>query len=429
MTQDIQFTRRDLLVGFGLAAGYAATPAWAKAAKAKGQWPAVQGVLENWVGKKLVPGAVSLIARGTGKAEIRSFGVNSFGGKTAINPDSIFRAYSQSKPVTGMAAMMLIEEGKLKLDQNIADFLPGFANPKVLTDPDKSLNSRPATGGITVRHLLTHTAGLGYNIITKGPLLEEYQRLGITGGQVSKRALPGMPVAVHAPSLKDMADRLATLPLIADPGAVWSYSVSLDLLGRVIEVASGMPFETFLKTRIFDPLGMASTGFQVAAKDIGRFTTNHFQLGDVGFPIDPANDSIFAEKPPFPMGGGGLVTSPRDYDRFLAMLLGEGALGKVRIMKPETVRLAISNLMPDGRIVEGGFAKGQGFGAGGRVTAGTGSNGEGKGTFGWGGAASTIGWVDPVNNIRASGWVQLMTRGAQQFPTDFAKAIYGKAGA
>jgi CubicO group peptidase (beta-lactamase class C family) len=427
MTQEMQFTRRALLAGFGLAAGYAATPAFAKKmAKAKGEWPAVQGMLDNWVAKKTVPGAVSVIGRGTGPAEIRQSGVATFGEKTAVGADSIFRAYSMSKPVTGMAAMMLIEDGKLKLDQNIADFIPGFANPKVLTDPTNSLASRPAAGGITVRHLLTHTGGLGYNIITKGPLLEEYVRLGITGGQVSKRALPGLPPSVHAPSLKDMADRLATLPLVSDPGAAWSYSISLDLLGRVIEVASGMPFEDFLASRIFTPLGMKSTGFQVAAKNVSRMTTNHALIGEIGFPIDPASDSIYAEKPPFAMGGAGLVCSPRDYDRFLAMLLGDGKLGKVRVMKPETAQLGMSNLMPEGRIVEAGFAKGYGFGAGGRITVGNGPNGEGKGTYGWAGAASTVGWVDRGNNLRASGWVQIMERGSQRFVSEYGAAVYGR---
>jgi CubicO group peptidase (beta-lactamase class C family) len=223
-----------------------------------------------------------------------------------------------------------------------------------------------------------------------------------------------------------MADRLATLPLIADPGSVWSYSVSLDLLGRVIEVASGMPFEEFLQSRMFGPLGMTSTGFQVAAKNVSRMTTNHALIGEIGFPIDPASDSIYAEKPPFAMGGGGLVCSARDYDKFLVMLLGEGALGKVRVMKPETARLGMSNLMPDGRIVEAGFAKGYGFGAGGRVSTGNGVNGEGKGSFGWAGAASTVGWVDPANKLRASGWVQIMERGRQRFVEDFGAAIYGR---
>jgi CubicO group peptidase (beta-lactamase class C family) len=430
MHQGIELNRRALLAGFGLVAGYAATPAFAKKmAKAKGQWPAVQAVLDEWVAKKIVPGAVSIVGRGTSAPEIRQSGVGTFGEKAAVGADSIFRAYSMSKPVTGMAAMLLIEDGKLKLDQNIADFIPGFANMRVLTDPANSLASRPANGGITVRHLMTHTAGLGYNIITKGPLLDEYIRLGLSGGQVSKKALPGFPGVTHAPSLKELGDRLATLPLISDPGAQWSYSIALDLLGRVIEVASGMPFEDFLSARIFKPLAMDSTGFQVAAKDVNRFTTNHFQLGDVGFPIDGAKESIYLDKPPFPMGGGGLVCSARDYDRFLAMLLGDGALGKVRIMKPETAQLGMSNLMPEGRIIDSGFAKGYGFGAGGRVTVATGPNGEGKGTFGWAGAASTVGWVDRGNNLRASGWVQLMTRGDQKFLVDFAKAVYGQKSA
>jgi CubicO group peptidase (beta-lactamase class C family) len=431
MTMDqMQLDRRQMLAGLLAGGAFVATPAWAKKAKkAVASWPAVQAMLDDWVARKLVPGAVSGLARGLEPVTFNSVGKLGFGDSSAITPDSLFRAYSQTKPITGIAAMILVDEGKIKLDQNIADFIPGFANPRVMIDGTKSLESRAANRPITVRNLLTHTAGLGYTIVTKGPLLDAYLKLGLNPAAVSRSTLPGFPKIETAPSLEEFANRLATLPLIADPGERWSYSVGLDLLGRVIEVASGMPFDAFLSQRIFKPLGMTSSFFQVPAKDMGRLTDNHFLLAGTPIPIDPAKNSVYLDKPAFPFGGAGLVSSPRDFDRFLLMLMGEGAVGKVRILKPETARLAMSNIMPEGAIADGPIGammvKGQGFGAGGRVTLSKGPNGEGVGTFGWGGAASTIGWVDRTNNIRASGWIQLMTQGGQQFPMDLARAIYG----
>jgi CubicO group peptidase (beta-lactamase class C family) len=171
---------------------------------------------------------------------------------------------------------------------------------------------------------------------------------------------------------------------------------------------------------------MTSSYFQVPAKEVRRLTDNHFLLGGTAIPIDPGKTSVYLDKPAFPFGGAGLVCSPRDFDRFLLMLMGEGAVGRVRILRPETARLAMSNIMPEGAIAEG-LIKGQGFGAGGRVSINKGPNGEGIGSFGWGGAASTIGWVDRASNVRASGWVQLITQGGQQFPIDLAKVVYAKA--
>ena len=421
----LNLSRRHFLGSSVLVAGMGAAPALARmplVPKAS-PWSPVLAAMQGFVDKKYVPGAAAAIGRATEAPEFLFTGALAFDNPAAVTSDSLFRAYSMTKPVTGMAAMMLIEDGKLKLDQNIADFLPGFANPKVLTDPEKSLDSRPAKAPITVRNLLTHTAGLGYTIVTKGPLLEAYVKLGITPASASRKPLPGQPNVPTAPSLAEFADRLATLPLIADPGTKWSYSVSLDLLGRIIELASGQAFDAFLQERIFRPLGMTSSYFRVPESEMKRLTTNYFQAPFGAFPIDPGNDSVYLDKPAFPFGGAGLVTSPRDYDRFLAMLMGEGALDGTRIMKTETARLAMSNLVHPDTMMEG-FVAGQGFGAGGRVTINPGKNGEGIGTFGWGGAASTIGWVDRTRGIRASGWSQIMTMGDQPFTDGFSKSVY-----
>lgn len=416
--------RRGFLGGAIAAGTFAALPERAFALlRDTGDWAKVQTALDGYVGAGTLPGVEASIGRGTAPAAFLSAGTLARGSTVAVDADSLWRVYSMTKPITGMAAMMLVEDGKIALDQNIADFIPAFANPRVLIDPMKDLTSRPAARPITVRNLLTHTAGLGYSIITKGPLLAEYIRLGITPGAVSRKKLPNVPDVPTAPSLEVFADRLATLPLIADPGAIWSYSVALDLMGRMIEVASGMAFDTFLQRRIFDPLGMTSTWFQVPADQAHRLTTNYFILPIGPFPVDPGMDSVYLDKPPFPFGGAGLVSSARDYDRFLAMLAGEGAVDGVRVMKTETARLAMSNLLPQG--VKGtGMIAGAGFGAGGQVTIKPGDAGQGVGTFGWGGAAATIAWVDRERGIRAAGYAQYMPDTSQPFTTDVAKAVY-----
>ncbi len=419
--EQLNLNRRQILGGAALAGSFASMPVWARAGA--GTWPKVQAVLDDWVSKKRVPGAAAGVARGTAPMNFMTAGTIAFDSQTLITPDTLFRAYSQTKPVTGMAAMLLIEDGKIRMDQNIADFIPAFANPRVMTEPEKSLASRPATGPITVRHLLTHTAGLGYTIISRGPLLKAYNDLGITPALVSKTPVPGFSGGPTAPSLEEFANRLGTLPLIADPGRMWSYSVALDLMGRVIEVASGMPFDEFLQRRLFGPLGMTSSFFQVPGREIPRFTTNYFELAGKPLPVDPGSTSIYLEKPAFPFGGAGLVTSPRDYDRFALMLMGEGAIGRTRIMKAETARWGMSNLLHPDTVV-GGFIKGQGFGAGGRVTINPGASGEGLGSFGWGGAAGTNWGVDRVKGIRQSAWIQLMGASGQSFGLDVIRAAY-----
>lgn len=415
--------RRHFIGATALAGGFVAAPAWAKRTVAT-TWPGIQAFLDQQVSTRYVPGGGGAIARGTDQADFLVSGRLSQEPSSApITPDSLFRCYSMTKPITGMAAMMLIEDGKMGLDQNIADFLPAFANPHVLVNPDKDLTSRPAQAPITVRTLLTHTAGLGYAIVTKGPLLQEYLKLGLIAAQVSRKPIPGISSGVpNPPTLEEFANRLATLPLIADPGVKWSYSVSLDLMGRVIEVASGMPFDTFLQKRMFDPLGMTSSFFRVPASEVSRLTTNHGATPYGTLPIDPGPESAYLD-PIAPFGGSGLVSSMRDYDRFLAMLMGEGALGATRIMKRETALLGMSNLVHPKTIMES-YVKGQGFGAGGRVTIANDPQGSGIGTYGWGGAASTIAWVDRSRGIRASGWSQVMTGGKDVFSEGFAKSVY-----
>ena len=420
-TGQMMLGRRGLLAWGGRLAGAGAVGAflpgmaWAQAAE---KYPTIKAEFESYVSSGKLPGVLATIGRASGLPDVIAVGTQGLGEKTPVNIDTLWRVYSMTKPITGMAAMILVGEGKMKLDQPISEFLPEFANMTVLTDPEKSMDAVPAKNQITVRHLLTHTAGLGYSIITKGPLLQAYLNNGITPGIVSRFPIPGQPTSTPTPDLKTFSERLAKLPLIAEPGTKWSYSISLDLLGRVIEVASGMDFEAFLKTRIFEPLKMNSSYFQVPKSETPRLVSNYAPVNGVLFPIDPAATSIYLSKPAFAFGGAGMVCSARDYDRFLNMLANYGELYGVRIMSPKTAALAMSDLLPPAVSTDGTYADGAGFGAGGRV--GKGAN---EGVYGWGGAAGTVAFVDPKRKLRAICMAQYMPSNAYPFHENFAKWV------
>jgi CubicO group peptidase (beta-lactamase class C family) len=414
--QFVTSRRRFLgMAGMGAVATMLPTPAWSFLAR---EYPTLKGKIEGFVAAKQSAGIVAAIGHGAEAAEFVSAGTLAIGNATPVGPDTLYRAYSMTKPLTGMAAMILIEEGKLKLDQPIADFIPEFAQMRVLTSPDTAMDSVPAKTQITVRHLLTHTAGLGYSITSKGPLLQAYKDNGILPGVVSRMSLPGFEPGAPVPDLKTFAERVAKLPLMAEPGTKWIYSISLDLLGRVIEVASGMDFEAFLKARIFEPLKMTSSFFQVPSAEVPRFTTNYAVVGGALFPIDPAASSIYLDKPAFAFGGAGLVCSARDYDRFLGMILNGGSFDGATIMSPATAALAVSNLLPVGTDTKGSFVDGQHFGAGGAV-----GQGEKEGSFGWSGAAGTVGFVNFPRKIRGTGMIQYMPPDALDFHGGFAKWV------
>ena len=400
----------------GAATAFLPAQVWARTAAEK--YPTIKAEFDSYVSSGKLPGVLATIGRGDAAVDIVAVGSIAQGDKTLVDIDTLWRVYSMTKPITGIAAMILVGEGKMKLDQPIADFIPEFAQMQVLTDPDNSLTSVPAKNQITVRHLLTHTAGLGYGIITKGPLLQLYNEQGINPAAFSRFPIPGLPVPAPTPDLKTFAERVAKLPLIAEPGTKWSYSIALDLLGRVIEVASGMDFEAFLKTRIFEPLKMTSSYFQVPASETKRFVTNYAPLNGVLFPVDPAPTSIYLDKPAFAFGGAGLVCSARDYDRFLHMLQNGGELDGARIMSAETAALAMSNLLPAGIKTEGTFIAGAGNGAGGRVGVGA-----FEGTFGWGGAAGTVAFVDTKRKLRAVCMAQYVPSNVYPFHEEFAKWV------
>jgi CubicO group peptidase (beta-lactamase class C family) len=398
-----------LLTGAGIAQTSSVPLPPAAAPATASPLPATQALYDSYVATNKMPGIVGAFgARDVPTMFVSAGKIAADANAAPAGPDSLWRVYSMTKPITAMAAMILIEEGKMKLDEPVSDFLPAFKTMRVQLN-ENTIDSRPAVRPITIRNLLTHTAGLGYNIITKGPLLQLYMDKGLTPGQVNA-AMEVDARKTRPASLQEFANRVATVPLIADPGTKWSYSIGLDLMGAVIEKASGMRFDAFVQARIFDPLKMKSSYWSVPASDVGRLSTNYaFLPGDKLFALDPAATSAYLSPPSFPYGGAGLVMSARDYDIFLHMLQNYGELDGVRIMKPETAKLAMSNLLPAG--VEFGGVAGatggtagpkMGFGAGGSVVLEDKANSMGTGTYGWGGAAGTAAWVNPVKKIRGT---------------------------
>jgi CubicO group peptidase (beta-lactamase class C family) len=382
--------------------------------------PATKALFDAYVRDEKMPGIVGAFGFGQMPTVTVAAGRIADGG-AAAGPDSLWRIYSMTKPITGMAAMLLVEEGRIALDDPVSKYIPAFAKMRVLTSPDTSLASVPAARPITIRHLLTHTAGLSYSIVAKGPLLKEYERLGLLPLAINPAAEAQMRLA-RPKSLAEFADRVATVPLVAQPGTKWSYSIGLDVLGRVIEVASGMPFDRFLQTRFFTPLGMNSTFFTVPASQAARLATNYTFVGDNRVPLDPGATSIFLQPPAFPYGGAGLVSSAHDYDRFLAMLANGGTLGGTRVMTAETVRLGMSNLLPAGVFFDNDGVK-QGYGAGGFSYIVDQPGGLAKGAYGWGGAAGTLAWVDPARRSRGTVMVNYFPAGRYELSKEIGSAL------
>ncbi len=327
--------------------------------------------------------------------------------KVPMRDDAIFRIYSMTKPITSVAFMILFEEGRVALDEPVAKYIPEWAGLGVFQAGTlQGFVTRPPTRPMLIVDLLRHTSGLTYGFQTRTNVDAAYR----------EKKIGGMEMAGTLPSM--IAD-LATIPLDFSPGDAWNYSVSTDVLGYLIGRISGVPFEQFLKQRIFDPLGMADTGFFVPPDKVHRFAACYASDGNGGCILqdDPAT-SPFLEPLPFVSGGGGLVSTAADYLVFCRALLNGGEIGGVRLIGPKTVRLMTQNHLPGGRdlteMSQSMFSEatnaGIGFGLGFAVTmepARTllpGSVGE----YYWGGAASTAFWIDPVEDVVAIFMTQLL---------------------
>ena len=399
----------------------------AAAQSASANWPLVAEMVNSYVSQGKVANMAATLGWGQLGAEYIGQGNLALGTNAPVDSDSLYRIYSMTKPVTGIATMMCIDDGLISLDQPLAEILPAFANMQVQKEYNGAItpdNLEPAIRPITIRQLLTHTAGLGYPS-QPGPLATRLEELGLIAALFTRRDIPGFANLQGVSGLEAFTDGLAAMPLVYQPGVRWSYSYGLDVLGRVIEVVTGKKYDVFLKERIFDPCGMNSTWFQVPQSEAHRLTANYAVQEDGLLEMDGQADSLYLEEPPYPFGGGGLVSSPRDYDRFLQMLIGYGEIDGTRVMSEPAVRLATSDLFPDTLAADGGFSMGPaefGYGAGGLV-----GRGQMEGLFGWFGAAGTCGLAHMKWGLRSNLMTQYMPAQIYDVYGEFPAAMMGDA--
>ena len=356
--------------------------------------------LREMVDDERIPGAIVMVAR-HGKIVLEeSVGWRDVDADEPMETDTVLRFYSMTKPVTSVAVMMLVEEEKLGLDDPVAKHVPGLAGLRVFSEQiGETLKQVDANRDMTIRDLLRHTSGLTYGFFGSSPVDREYTRLAVLD---------------DSGTLQQMVDKLAELPLLYQPGTRFNYSVSTDLLGHVIERVSGQGLDEFLRQRVFQPLDMRDTAFYVADEKLDRFANNYGprQTTSGIKVIDRADNSKFAKRPSFLSGGGGLVSTARDYMRFCQMLLDEGEFGGERLLSDASVREMTKNQLPPEAypLTLNGVREGVGFGLGFSVVV------EitdwtrlcHAGEYGWGGAASTHFWISPDDDLAVVVLTQFM---------------------
>jgi CubicO group peptidase (beta-lactamase class C family) len=376
----------------------------------------VDRYLAELVDAKVLPGAVTLVAR-RGKVVHRSvYGCKDLASGEPLSQDTIFRIYSMTKPVTAVAMMILHDQGLWSPEDPIAKHLPEFAAVK---GPD----GRAPDHAPTIRELMTHTAGFGYGI-GPGPH-DATDRAYIDAG------------VWQADDPAKMTQRIASTPLAYQPGTRWRYSLSMDLQGVVIERLSGQSLPDFMRSKIFQPLGMIDTDFFVPAAKLSRLATVYHMYGvneltvldHPGFIRDPR------QVPKLPSGGGGLFSTVDDYARFAQMLLNKGELGGVRIVSAAAVEMMTSNHLSDALLSGGFFAgvhrmrPGYGYGFNGAVFHDPGEAGSpvGQGTYQWDGAAGTWFWIDPEHQLLYIGLIQRMLQEGMPPLQEKTQALIGEA--
>ncbi len=378
---------------------------------------------DRYVQDGRLPGWMAVVARDGEVAHVGSSGLRDVEAGLAVEHDTLWRIYSMTKPITSVAAMMLWEEGAFELKSPIARWLPEFGDARVFRGGTalKPLTD-PLLEPIRVWHLLTHTAGLTYGFHHANPVDAMYRSAGFEWG------------APQGPDLARCCALWAELPLVHQPGAEWNYSVATDVLGRLVEVVSGMPLDAFFAERILGPLGMSDTGFGVPAAQAGRLAALYGPHPATGRAT--RNDAMGAEAlapPAFLSGGGGLVSSAADYLRFAHLVLGEGELDGVRLLGSRTVRYMGANHLPGGADLEA-FGRplfsettfdGVGFGLGFSVVLDSvaGKVPASAGELAWGGAASTAFWVDPVERITALFLTQLLPSSTYPLRTQLRQLV------
>ena len=359
----------------------------------------VDAALQKRVDQGELAGAEVTIARHDAVIHHTVMGVADLDTGRPVGRETLWRIYSMSKPITSVAAMMLYEEGAFLLDDPIAEYLPEYAQMTVLVEGERV----PAKNPITIRQLLTHTAGFGYGFTDRGV-----------------DALYRQDHPLNRQDLAEFSQALATFPLAFEPGTDWNYGMSTDVLGRLVEVLSGMPLDQFMQQRIFDPLGMRDTFFKVPEDKLDRFASNQRMNPESGrLEVVPTPDSgIRWQQTTLFSGGGGLVSTAADYMRFSRMLARGGELDGVHLLSPKTVAFMRRNQVPAEVLGEDGVSGSGasiGFGLGfGVLRDAVGLDGRGAhavasdGEYFWGGAAGTLFWIDPVEDLIAIVMIQRM---------------------
>ena len=355
-------------------------------------------VMIGYIDRGQVPGLVTLVSC-RGEVYVDSFGTLTAGGKSPVQRDTIFRIASMTKPITAAAAMILVEECKLRLDEPVHRLLPELANRKVLKRLDGPLDDTvPAKRPISVRDLLTFRMGFGIFIAQPDayPILKAANDLHIGMGPPAPDRVPGPDEWIR---------RLGTLPLMHQPGKKWMYNSGSDVLGVLIARASGQPFEVFLRERIFAPLGMKDTAFNVPAEKISRLATSYSTSPQTGAlkVYDPAADGQWSRPPAFPSGAGGLVSTADDYLAFSQMMLNKGRLGSVRILSRPSIELMTTDqLTPEQKATSGlteDFFESHGWGFGVSIVTHRTELAGSVGMYGWDGGLGTSWRGDPMENL------------------------------
>jgi CubicO group peptidase (beta-lactamase class C family) len=372
-------------------------------------------VMQRYVDESKLAGILTLIARRGRIVHLEKVGMMDIEANKPMQFDTIFRIYSMTKPITSVAVMMLYEEGCFQLGDPISRFIPDFQDVKVFAgETESGLELTEAEREITIWDLLTHTSGLSYGGAEDSPVDALYRK------QIWER-LEQKPET----TLEDLVNTLTTLPLVHQPGAGWTYSMATDVLGYLVQVVSGMPFDEFLKGRIFEPLGMVDTDFYVPPEKIDRFAANYGPAEDGGLKvIDRPSSSQYAKPTTHPSGGGGLVSTAADYIRFAQMLLNRGEYDSLRLLGRKTIEFMTTNHLADGLHPFEDQAYGFGLGFDVRTSVARSQIMGSVGSFGWGGAANTNFWVDPQEELIGLLMLQFMPSGHYPVTPDFRVLTY-----
>jgi CubicO group peptidase (beta-lactamase class C family) len=367
----------------------------------------IDGFIKNEIDQNKIPGAIMMIQRKGKTAYFKSFGVRDPATKEPMSPETIFRIYSMSKPITTVAAMMLVEEGKLQLDDPLSKYIPAFADVKVGVerkgeDGTMGLDLVAAKRPITIQDLMRHTSGLTYGFFGEGLVKKAYVDAHLFADDVDNA---------------EFVQRLAKLPLVYQPGTTWDYSHSVDVLGRVIEVISGKSLYQFEKERLLDPLGMKDTAFYVTDASKTSLVAEPFPNDrKIGNDAEMGDPRVVRK---WESGGGGMVSTIGDYSRFAQMILNGGALDGKRYLSPKTIAyMGANHIAPGSGVVPGpyylpgpGFGFGLGFAV--RTDAGVSANEGSVGEMNWSGAGGTTFWVDRQENMFVVFMAQTVTQRAR----------------